>query len=225
MTFDEQLQRVLETFAGRLNEDVTRQVRAVVDELTAVARTEAVPDATESPIGRLAAGVRAISGGRSLTEVLDMLLDRAALDAARVGVLLVRGDRFQGWRFVGFDHSNDPGSIDLAADDPGVIGDAARTNDVVFCASGHDGSAPAFARLHESRGCLAVPIAITGQVVAVLYADMGGTANPEPGTLNPEPVEILTLCASQRLEVLTVTKAARWLTADDSANFLEAKAQ
>ena len=69
---------------------------------------------------------------------------------------------------------------------------------------------------------MAVPIAIGGQVVAVLYADAGlepGTKNREPGTLNLEPLEILTRFASQRLEALTAIKAARSLTvnADPSA--------
>jgi hypothetical protein len=62
---------------------------------------------------------------------------------------------------------------------------------------------------------VAVPIAISGQVVAVLYADAGletGAANREPGTLNGEPLEILTRFASQRLEALTAIKAARSLT-------------
>ena len=69
---------------------------------------------------------------------------------------------------------------------------------------------------------MAVPIAIGGQVVAVLYADAGletgaanrepGTGNREPGTLNLEPLEILTRFASQRLEALTAIKAARSLT-------------
>jgi len=69
---------------------------------------------------------------------------------------------------------------------------------------------------------VAIPIVIGGQAVAVLYADAGletgndqqGTPNREPGTLNLEPLEILTRFASQRLEALTAIKAARSLTVD-----------
>ena len=45
-----------------------------------------------------------------------------------------------------------------------------------------------------------------------MYADAGPEPRTEPGTLNPEPLEILTRFASQRLEALTAIKAARSLT-------------
>jgi hypothetical protein len=62
-----------------------------------------------------------------------------------------------------------------------------------------------------------VPIVIGGQAAAVLYADTvlrpenQEPQNQEPGTLNPEPLEILTLFAAQRLEALTAVTAARSL--------------
>lgn len=212
MTFDEQLQRALDTFTSRLREEVTNQVRAVGDELAAAARADQAPAVRPPTTGRLAEGIRAISDARSLSEILDTLVSCAGQEAARAGVLLVRGDRFHGWRFLGFDPSFSTGDpVDFARDYAGVIVQAAQSGAVMSAGSGGSDGPPVFARLPPGRSCLAVPIAIGGQVVAVLYADAG--LNPEPGTLNAEPLEILTRFASQRLETLTAIKAARALTA------------
>lgn len=178
LTFDEQLQRALDAFTGRLREEVTRQVRVVGEELAAVARAEQVAAERGPATRRIAEGIRAMGGARSLSEVLDTLVSCAGQESARAGVLLLRGDRYQGWRFLGFDPSFDnASSVDV---------------------------------LPSGQGSVTVPIVIGGQVVAVLYADAG----LEPGTLNPEPLEILARFASQRLEALTAIKAARSLTAN-----------
>lgn len=216
MTFDEQLQRALDTFSSRLHDEVARQVRIVGDELAAAARSDQAPAEGAPASERLAVGIRAMSGARSLREVLDTLVSGAAQEAARAGVLLVRGDRFHGWRFVGFDSSLGSGeAVDLAHRDAGVIAEALQSTAVASAGSTGRGGAPAFAQLQPGEACLALPIVIAGQVVAVLYADAGqqpGASNLEPGTLNPEPIEILTRFASQRLEALTAIKAARSLT-------------
>ena len=212
MTFDEQLQRALDTFTGRLREEVGRQVRVVGDELAAAARADQGSPDRAPATGRLAEGICAISGARSLSEVLDTLVRCAGQEASRAGVLLVRGDRdnhFRGWRFLGFDPSFDSGNpLDIARGDAGVIAQALRSVAVVSSGSTGGGGAPAFAQLKPAQACVAVPIVIGGQVVAVLYADAG----LESGTLNPEPLEILTRHAAQRLEALTAMKAARSLT-------------
>ena len=215
MTFDEQLQRALDTFSNRLQEEVTHQVRVVGDELAAAVRAQQVAAQPVPATGRLANGIRAMNDARSLSEVLDTLVSCARGEAARAGVLVVRGDRFHGWRFLGFDPSFENGDpLEIERDAAGVVADAAENG---VLTSSNDG-APAFAQLPPGRGCLAMPISIGGQVVAVLYADAGpGSSSPEPDALNAEPLEILTRFAALRLEALTVIKAARSLTvnADD----------
>ena len=205
MTFDEQLQRALDTFTDRLREEVGRQVRVVGDELAAAARADRVSTDRAPATGRLAEGIRAISGARSLSEVLDILVSCAGQEASRTGVLLVRGDRFHGWRDVSFDSGH---PLDIARRDAGVIAQALHSAAVASSGSTGGGGAPAFARLEPAQACVAVPIVIGSQVVAVLYADAG----LEAGTLNPEALEILTRHAAQRLEALTAMKAARSLT-------------
>lgn len=258
MTFDEQLQRVLDTFTSRLQEEVTQQVRAVGDELAAAARAQdeltasaraeeqaaaarahdervvavraeeqdaaaraqeelaaaRAQQAAAEPVAateRLANAIRAMSGARSLSEVLDTLVSGAGREAARAGVLLVRGDHLHGWRLLGFEPpfaSDNP--LTLARQDAGVIAQAAENGAIASSGPEASDTAPAFAHLPAGRGCVAVPISIGDQVVAVLYADEG--VSPETATLNADSLEILARFASQRLEALTAIKAARSLT-------------
>lgn len=215
MAFDEQLERAFDTISGLIRAEVSRQVHAASDELAAAVRGRSAPDGTETMTARLAEGVRALGAARSLSEVLDTLTTCAGLEASRAGVLLVRGNRFHRWRFIGFDPSFDGvDALDVARADAGVIARAADTATVVT--GGREGhpAAPAFAQLPAGRRCAAFPLAFARQTVAVLYAD-AGTAKPglnlEPGTLNLEPLEVLALFAARSLEALTAIKAARSL--------------
>ena len=314
MTFDEQLNQAFETLTDRLRNDVEREVRRVIDELTvaqaereriesdarervalaasqemasaiATVRQQSQDEGREAgkeegrrqgieegrqqaeqaarraleeaaaavaaaqhaartadlaASARLAEAVRSIGRGSSLSEILDTLVTCAGREATRAGVWLVRGGGFRSWRVIGFgdalDHEQRGQSVELPFDGAGVIADAARTNEA---ASGDGPSAPAFAALPPGRQGFAVPIAMSGQVVAVLYADQGnvaelgttnlepgttsheaGTTNPERGTLNAQPssvvwpdtLEVLTRYAARCLEAVTAFKAARALT-------------
>jgi hypothetical protein len=74
-----------------------------------------------------------------------------------------------------------------------------------------DAGPPPFAGASPVRASCAVPIAMSGQVVAVLYADEG-PSNPTAQLLNPGALEVLTRYAARCLEALTAFKAARALT-------------
>jgi hypothetical protein len=224
MSFDEELERTLDVLTDRLREDVVRQVRSIAEELAAAARAErdslappppeppaiAPTESSPSP-DSLAAGIRALTAARSLSEILDTLVRESAHAASRVAVVLVRGAGFQGWRSHGFDTA----IFDLAADDAGVIREA-----VEIAAPASSAGAPGFATLAPGESCLALPLAIEGQPVAVLYADT------VQGPASADHLEILALYASRCLEVLTAIKAARHLIApaERDATFLEAKA-
>jgi len=224
MSFDEELERTLDVLTDRLREDVARQVRAVAAELAAAARAERdamVPPAPEPPPvvpvensplpERLAAGIRALTAARSLSEILDTLIRESAHAASRVAVVLVRGAAFQGWRLHGFDAT----TFDLANGEAGVIREAVES-----AAPASTAGAPRFANLAADEPCLALPLEIGGQPVAVLYADTF------QGPAFADYLEILALHAARCLEALTAIKAARQLIApaERAATFLEAKA-
>jgi hypothetical protein len=224
MIFDEQLGRAFDTISGLIRAEVSRQVHAVSDELAA-AKLATVARESEAASGRLAEGIRAIGSARSLSEVLDALVTCAGLEASRAGVLLVHGDRFHGWRFIGFGDAFDrTDAIEVSRRDAGVI--ARALDSITVSIGGLEGCppAPAFAQLPTRRGCIALPLAIGGQAVAILYADVGGVGppeagtsgsepNPEPGTLNTEALEVLTRYAARTLEAFTAIQAARSLVA------------
>jgi hypothetical protein len=167
---------------------------------------------------RLIDGVRSIDHARSLSEVLDTLASCAGREAPRAAVLVVRGESFRGWRLVGFDAAD---TVDIAPADAGVIAKAARTGAAVSAATG---GAPGFAKLPAGRASVAMPISMSGQIVAVLYADQGaGEGDATAGTVDEgganadsavgwlDRLEVLTRHAARCLEAITAFKAARVL--------------
>ena len=167
---------------------------------------------------RLIEAVRAIDRAKSLTEILDTLVSSAGQEARRAAVLLVRNGQLRGWRFIGFgqplDEKND---VAVPSDAAGVVAEAARTGAAVSADSGAGHASPAFARLPPGREVLAVPVSMSGQIVAVLYADQGPD---DPGSLGsqsprlawPSIVELLARHAARCLEAITAFRAAQVLT-------------
>ena len=232
MTFDDQLKRAVDTLGDRLRDDISRELRLITDDLSASAKADrdaaaveaaqaaaavALTAADQAAGDRLVDAVRAIDRARSLSEILDMLAGSAGREAARAAVLLVRGDRLRGWRFVGFPESFDDSPIDLALSDAGIIAEAVERK-LVTSTSKSGKPAPPFAQVAEGLvgvDAIAFPIALAGEVVAVLYADQ---ANPEPGTLDPAALEVLARHAARSLEALTAFKAARSIARADTGS-------
>jgi hypothetical protein len=171
----------------------------------------------EDRLGNLIRAVRSIDEARSLSEILETLVASAGEEAARAGVLLVHSGRVRGWRFVGFPPSFSGSAIDLPLDQTGIIARAVEHQRVASSVS--DGPAPLFAALDEpdSTEAMAIPIALAGEVVAVLYVDQ---PDPEPGTLGLEPatLEVLARHAARALEALTAFKAARSISREDAGS-------
>ena len=219
MAFEDDLKRFADTALAELTAAARQAVDAARKDGLAEGRTGATAghasDLADSE--RLLDAVRAIDAGRSLSEILDTLVSGAAREVARAGLLLTRGDRLRGWRFVGFPALTDGSSVDLALRDGGVIADAIRTRTAASGETGTHASPPPFAPLPPGRESLAVPIVMADEVVAVLYADQGDDENAAgDGSLQPpawpERIEILTRHAARCLEALTAIKAARALT-------------
>lgn len=161
-------------------------------------------------VARLLESIRGLDGASSLSEVLDALALASAKEAARAAVVVLRGDRIQGWRMSGFGpRDTQPKSIDLALAEAGVIGMAVGAARVVTTRDGHAAAAgPGFEKLSEDRMGLAVPVIVGGRVVAVVYADgvsMDGHELPVPSGW-PEVIEVLARHAGRCLEALTTQK-------------------
>jgi len=181
--------------------------------------TRAEARSTERAAGeRLVEAVRAIDRARSLSEILDTLTSRAGREAARVGVLLVRGGQLRAWRFIGFDAAlDDASTFELPLDEGGIIAEAVRTGEAAFADSGHGATVPSFTKVPPGCEMLAVPIRMSGQVVAVLYADQAADeaardGHPKSLVVWPAILEVLARHATRCLEATTAFRAAQLLT-------------
>lgn len=164
---------------------------------------------------RLIEAIRAIDRAKSLTEVLDALVGSAGSQARRAAILLLRNGQLRGWRFVGFGPAlDDKNDVDVPSSEAGVIAEAARTGSAVSADTGAPNAAPAFAALPPGREVVAVPVTMSGQIVAVLYADPGPADSDgpnRPGLVWPAIVELLALHAARCLESITALRAAKAL--------------
>ena len=77
---------------------------------------------------RVLDGVAALDSAGSLSDILDVLVDRAALHAGRVLLVVNQPDALTGWRWHGY--TPDPRNasmLEIPADDPGLVARAARS--------------------------------------------------------------------------------------------------
>jgi hypothetical protein len=211
MTFDDQLKRAFDTLSDRLRDELDRQVHAAMDELSASARREAdgaaaaavaalpppvrviervlVPDTSAAQ--HLVEGVRAIDGARTLTGVLDALITAVAHDGVGAGIWLLRGGRLHCWRSIDIQTPTSDILLDDREPHHRAIAEAARTN--ASCVD--DG--------------IATPLAISGQVVAVLWAVNGSPSTSQSAPSSSLTSEVLARHAARCLESITAFKTAR----------------
>lgn len=165
---------------------------------------------------RFADAVRALDEARALGEVLETLADCAGREVDRAAVLLVKGERLNGWRLSGFGPSaSSARTIDLSLDEAGLPGAVVRTGVAVSRPSVEPGPSqerqpalPPFAQDAGARHALALPVTVGGSVIAVLYADAPRLDTPSASSRWPAILDVLARHASRVLEAMTVQQAA-----------------
>lgn len=188
--------------------DADRRVSVEVD------RTRT--DAHQSDLAaaaRLLDAIRAIDGAHTLGDVLTTLAQCAGREVERAAVFIVKGNTLRGWRLSGFtdDATQQPGSLVLDIDAAGVAGAVVSqgTTGALAPSVAADGDAlPQFARGAGWRHAVGMPIAVGGDVVAVLYADALRSDVPSAACRWPAVLEVLARHASRSLEALTIEQAA-----------------
>jgi hypothetical protein len=200
MPFDETLRQAFDTLTAAAQTDrdqaaadAAREADVRLFDAVAAAETAAREGRRASELAaseRLLAAIRGIDRAASLSEILDALLGAAAGEAARAGIFLVRGTTLAGWRFI---DATGPTSA-FESPDGGPL-----TLDLN--------------ELPDGRERVALPIAMSGQVVAVLYADQDASDDQQRDAAAawPSVLEVLTRHAAKSLEALTAFKAARVL--------------
>jgi hypothetical protein len=160
---------------------------------------------------RLVESIRGLDGATSLSEVLDALALAAGREAARAAVVVLKGDRVQGWRLSGFGPRDaQPKSIDMTLAEAGIIAQAATGARPVTTRDSGGDAGPGFETLADDRMGMAMPVLIGGKVVAVVYADSVSADGHERSVPSawPEVIEILARHAGRCLEALTSQKTA-----------------
>jgi len=174
--------------------EMRQRIEVAVSAATTAARAD-LRSADGASGERLLDAIRAIDRARSLSEILDTLAACAGREAKAAAVLLVRGRQIRCWRAIGFGAMDAAaGAIHVPFEQAGIVAGAADGNTVVT-----GGPAPSFAS--DAKSPVAVPLAISGSVVAVLFADQAGL----------QTLETITRHAARALESLTAFKSARAL--------------
>jgi hypothetical protein len=191
--------------------EAEQESRAAIEAAIAGVRAETASEMTA--FDRLLDAVRAIDRARSLTEVLDTLAGCAGREAARAAVLIVRDEKLEGWRFIGFDGITDEGrKVEISLKGNGLLAECVRGKRVVR-ESDNAHAQPVFAEAAPAASCVAAPVTLVDEVVAILYADQGpqtsGTTEEASQKSWPRVLEVLAQHGSRSLEALTAMKAAR----------------
>ena len=214
MTLEDHFRRTFAELTERIRGEVARQAAAAADELIAAADRHCDERVAASGTGRLLDAVRTLDGAVSLSEILDALAEHAGGEMARAAVFLAKGGSLEAWRLVGFGPAlGGSRKLHVLLDDAGVMANAVRTR---AGSSGSD-SAPLFAGLPPGRECLALPLVVAGDVVAVLYGDRGSSESGTEASGSFEAgqvasLEVIVRHAARCLEVITALRAGQVAT-------------
>lgn len=175
--------------------------RAVAQIARASARVDAAEARTEV-FTRLVTAIRMIDEAATLRGILEGLGRGAAMEAARVAVMLIDGDVLRPFADFGFASGARP--ADLRLDEAPLVARAIHERLRISLASARSSELPPFMRQAPGAAGLATPVIVGGDVVALLYAE--GPARAAEGTAGPvwmEHVEVLSRHAAARLEAVT----------------------
>lgn len=136
----------------------------------------------------LRAGFDRILGAANQTEIMQALLDGSTPFAGRSAILVVKGDRLNGWRGRGF--TDEGAAVRGLSLDAGVASAAgalsSSATDIIFGVLGKPAGGQAWL----------VPLLSRDRAVAALYADGGSGSNPDSAALG-----LLVETAAMRLEL------------------------
>ena len=149
---------------------------------------------------RLSGDARAMDDADSLSAVLERLLAAAAHRADRSALVVMDAGGMRVWRTDGLSPPAEDNST-LTPDGAGMIGAAARLARVVTT---REDAAPAFA-VPPPRDGAAFPIAVGGEIVAVLYVDL--TRSSDDRRAEWPELDLLARHAGAALESLTFRHA------------------
>ena len=190
---------------------ITEHLHAAHERGIEHAASESSRAKASSDMAIVKSAISEINEQKSQAEILKALVNRASSFAPRVAFFVIKGDQANGWRGRGFegtigDQAIQQISLPLSADT--VIGSAVKS---LTTWSGDSGSHAEDHLLIDRLGeeppqrIIAIPLAVRGRAVAVLYADSAGL---DSESINLEALETLVTVAGMAVELLSVSRAA-----------------
>lgn len=209
---------------GGVAASIQEHLRAAHEGGIDLAATESARAQASSDMAIIKAAIEEIAEQSSQSEILKVLVNRAAAFAPRVAFFVVKGDQSIGWRARGFegtvgDNAIHQMSFSLSADT--AVGNAARSLETW---SGGPNSHPEdhiiLNRLGEEAPAhiVALPLVVRQRAVAILYADSNRL---DAEAINLEALETLVRVSAMSVELL----AARTAPASAPAPVEEAPAE
>ncbi len=186
----------LERLLSQSLDQFTSAFKQLLGELRAGGTAAAGPGASAAPMttaagsgtAELRAGFDRILGAANQTEIMQALLDGSTPFAGRSAILVMKGDRLNGWRGRGF--TDDGAGVRGLSLDAGVASTAgalsASAAESIFGVLGRPAGGQAWL----------VPLVARDRAVAALYADGGSGSNPDSAALG-----LLVETAAMRLEL------------------------
>lgn len=175
----------------------------------AAAQSARVKASTDMAI--LKAAIDDIDNQRTQANILNALVNRAAMFAPRVVFFVIKNDRATGWRARGLagtigDDAVREISLPLVPDM--LLSNAVKTLATYSEASGWNShNLPLLSKLGDEmpQRTVAVPLVARGRAVAVLYADC---AKLDPEAIKLEALEALVRVAGMAVELLATARSA-----------------
>lgn len=212
MPTDDRVREALDACIARVRHDLDARLRDLPGDVLAAARDTA-RDARLETVRRLLTAARGIDDATSLSSILEALLRAASAEAARVAVLLVEDDRLVAWGHHGFAPGAGPATLPIDASRTLAAAVTAGQSVVVPPADGDLAPVePAFMCVPVGATGVAIPLAVGGTVVAVLYADdVDRTDGRDDAAVWTEALALLARHAAVCLERLTSTRTVELL--------------
>ena len=163
--------------------------------------------------GRLLQAVRKLDDAASLSSILEALAHAVAAETSRVAVLIVEPNVYRSWGHFGFNEGQGP--FDIPATQSAFLKTAAFGRQSVLLSSVDASNAdlPVFMRPPAGQSGLITPLAVGGEVVAILYAEGADRLTQESeAAVWIEEIEVLARHASARLETVTSERTVAALT-------------
>ena len=210
---------------GSLVASITEHLHAAHERGVELAASESSRAKASSDMAIVKSAITEINEQKSQADILKALVNRASSFAPRVAFFVIKGEQATGWRGRGFegtvgDEAIQQISLSLASDT--VIGSAAKG---LATWSGGPGSHSEdhllLNRLGEDQAqrIVAIPLAVRGRAVAVLYADSAGL---DSESINLEALETMVTVSGMAVELLSVSRAAPNKVAEETAAPAEA---